>query len=149
MGLVPCAFGGTSLSQWFKGTDLYSNAVARTKRAARTGIAQAVLWHQGETGIGNGVPVMDYAAKLAGLMRDFRKDVELPELVFVVGKLGDFVKGAGAKTVNAQIDLLPKQVSNVIVVDAAGLAHGGDSLHFSAAAQREFGARYAAAWLAR
>ena len=33
IGLIPCAFGGTSLDQWKPGSALYTNAVARARDA--------------------------------------------------------------------------------------------------------------------
>ena len=37
IGLVPCAVGGSPLSRWEPGGDLYSNAVERTRAALATG----------------------------------------------------------------------------------------------------------------
>ncbi|KAK4751443.1 hypothetical protein SAY87_004931 [Trapa incisa] len=37
IGLVPCAVGGTKISQWAKGTVLYNQMVARARAVARSG----------------------------------------------------------------------------------------------------------------
>ena len=37
IGLIPCAVGGTPLSRWEPGRDLYTNAVSRTKAALASG----------------------------------------------------------------------------------------------------------------
>jgi|GEM_PF-5931251 len=48
IGLVPCAVGGTPLSRWQKGGDLYQQAIVRIRSAMKAGVLQGVLWHQGE-----------------------------------------------------------------------------------------------------
>ena len=48
IGLVPCADGGTSLSEWMPGEILYDNAVNNAKLAKRTSEIAGILWHQGE-----------------------------------------------------------------------------------------------------
>ena len=37
IGLIPCAVGGTGIDRWVEGGDLWSNAVARTKIALKSG----------------------------------------------------------------------------------------------------------------
>ena len=48
VGLIPCADGGTKLSQWMPGEILYDNAVNNAKLAQRTSEIVGILWHQGE-----------------------------------------------------------------------------------------------------
>ena len=48
IGLIPCAVGGTSINRWVESGDLWSNAVARTRIALRSGTLKGILWHQGE-----------------------------------------------------------------------------------------------------
>ena len=48
VGLIPCADGGTSLSQWREGGLLFDHAVFQAKLALRTSEIVGVLWHQGE-----------------------------------------------------------------------------------------------------
>ncbi|MDB6058506.1 MAG: hypothetical protein JWO95_2350, partial [Verrucomicrobiales bacterium] len=49
IGLVSAAVGGTQLSRWIKGADLYENAVKRAKFAIKDGTLAGILWHQGES----------------------------------------------------------------------------------------------------
>jgi hypothetical protein len=49
--------------------------------------------------------------------------------------------------VDAAHRALPSRLPNVRYVSADGLAHKGDTLHFSAPAARELGRRYAEAYL--
>ena len=48
VGLIPAAFGGTSIRQWSSDSDLYQTAIKRTKIAMKDGTLKAILWHQGE-----------------------------------------------------------------------------------------------------
>ena len=48
IGLIPCADGGTSISQWQPGELLFDSAIAQATLAARTSEIVGILWHQGE-----------------------------------------------------------------------------------------------------
>ena len=52
VGLIPCADGGTSLSQWRVRGLLYDHAVMQARLAQRTSTIAGVLWHQGEADCG-------------------------------------------------------------------------------------------------
>ena len=84
VGLVPCAFGGTPLSRWSKGGDLYQNAVARAKVAMKSGTLEGVLWHQGESDSGKPDTASTYADRLAKMIGDLRAELESPGLPFGV-----------------------------------------------------------------
>ena len=45
VGLIPCADGGTKLSQWMPGEVLYDHAVMMTKLAMRSSRLCGILWH--------------------------------------------------------------------------------------------------------
>ncbi len=147
IGLVSCAVGGTPLSRWLKGGDLYSNAVVRAKLAMHDGTLKGILWHQGESDSKPGV-AETYGARLGGMISDFRADIGLPELPFVAGQLGEFLYTRStnnvpeAKIVNAVIARLPQDVPHTGFVSSEGLMHKGDQLHFNAASQREMGRRF-------
>ncbi len=153
IGLVPCAVGGTPIKRWQAGGDLYSNAVYRAKLAMRDGTLKGILWHQGESDSGTVTNANTYGERLAGMIRDIRADLAAPDLPVVVGQIGEFLYDRGpdhspyARVVNAALAALPERVPATACVSSSGLNHKGDQLHFDAAAQREFGRRYAAAML--
>jgi hypothetical protein len=149
VGLVPCAVGGTSIDQWKKGGKLYTEAIDRAKAAMAQGTFKAILWHQGESDA-NPNKAKLYAAKLTKLIADFRSDLGLPELPFIVGELGPFHEktSPGTDAFNAQLESFAKTEANCACVSSEGLTSIGDNTHFDAASQREFGRRYAAAYLA-
>jgi hypothetical protein len=154
IGVVPCAVGGTPLSRWQKGGDLYQQSVVRLQAALKDGVLRGVLWHQGESDAGDPKLAATYATRLAGMIADLRADLAAPELPFVAGKLGEFSlaekKGKPYlwKTVNEQLAGLPGLSAKVAVVESTGLTHKGDFVHFDTPALRTLGQRYATAMLA-
>jgi len=151
IGLVPCAVGGTPLARWLKGRDLYEQALPRIKAAMKDGTLKGVLWHQGESDATQQEHAETYAKRLAGMVRDLRAELGVPEVPFVAGKLGEFLPETKKdapyhwRTVNAQLAELPKVVPKVAVVESTGLKHKGDEVHFDAPSLRELGRRYAEA----
>ena len=150
VGLIPCAHGGTAISEWAKGSALYSNAIARAAVATNSGaVLMGILWHQGEADSRAGTATANaYQARLTNLIADLRADLRNPQLPFVCGQIGPWLPSppyTWADTVNAALSNLPSIVSNTACVPAGDLTHIGDEVHFDAPSARELGRRYAAA----
>jgi hypothetical protein len=145
--LVPCAVGGTPLSRWVKGADLYERAVKRAKIAMAMGTLDGVVWHQGESDSNNAELAQSYQSRLVQMFTDLRADLEKPKLPIVVGQLGEFVKYTYSDVVKAAIKQMPEKLPGVAFADSNGLTDKGDHLHFNTASQQQFGQRYAAAML--
>lgn len=147
IGLVPCAVGGTRLKRWSKGGDLYEEALRRARIAARDGTLRGILWHQGEGDSGSRETADTYGRRLAEMIADLRSDLQMPELPFVVGRLGEFfVAGRdteAVRTVDEALKTIAGRVPRAACASAEGLKHKGDGVHFSAEALRRFGRRYA------
>ena len=151
IGLVPCAVGGTPLSRWMPGKDLYTNAVRRAKIAQRQGTVKAILWHQGEGDCGTAENRESYAARLATMVKALRAELGLGENVpFLAGELGPYLKdrypGSPHVVINAQIKSCEATVPAFRCVSAEGLTPNGDILHFNTESLRTFGRRYAEAY---
>jgi len=149
VGLLPCAHGGTAISEWAKGTMLYSNAIGRAAAATNDGVVlMGILWHQGEADSKNTTDANAYQQKLTNLVNDLRADLGAPDLPFICGQLGEWLPAGSypyAATVNVALSNMPSIVNNTACVSAGGLSHKGDFIHFDAASARELGRRYAAA----
>jgi hypothetical protein len=148
IGLIPAAFGGTSLDEWKPGDKLYNDAVKRAQEAMKSGTLRGILWHQGEADAGTEEHVSNYRERFANLVAHLRADLNAPDVPVVVGELGEFQKGKFTKEMNQQLALIPFTVAHSGFVSSAGLTDKGDSLHFGSASAREFGRRYALAFLA-
>ena len=156
IGLIPAACGGSPISAWEPGAYFdqttshpYDDAIARARLAMKQGTLKAILWHQGES---DGDPRLAplYKAKLEQLIARFRKDLDAPDLPVIVGQLGQFEKAPwsqSTKMVNDAQIAVAKEMKNVGFVSSDGLLSKSDNLHFDARSQREFGKRYAEAYL--
>lgn len=148
IGLVPCAVGGTPLSRWVKGGDLYEACIVRAKIAAQSGVIAGALWHQGEADTDDPELANTYEKRLTQMFRDLRADLGQPDLPIVVGQLGSFldsVKYPYLKQVRTALENIPTDLFHVGYADSAGLHDRGDQLHFDADSQKIFGVRYAKA----
>jgi hypothetical protein len=156
IGLVPAAVGGSAITSWVPGgvhaetgAHPYDDAIHRARAALRDGELKAILWHQGESDA-NPQAAPLYAQRLRELIERFRNDLGAPDVPVLIGELGRFA-GKPWDAPHVQIDSALRQVAaevpNVVYVSSEGLEDRGDTLHFSAAAARAFGRRYAEAYL--
>ncbi len=151
IGLIPCAFGGTSLGLWMPGEWLYENAVLKARHAMRRGMLKGILWHQGEADCSKG-KVATYAKRFEAMIGSMRRDLGCPDVPVVVGELGRFLADWPGKdgmaehfaAVNEQLHSLTGRVAGCACVSSEGLTHRGDTLHFSTESLRVLGERYAA-----
>ncbi len=155
IGLIPCAQGGSPIATWEPGAKWeqtkskpYDDTMVRANLALKDGVLKGILWHQGESDTGKTADV--YQVKLTALLARFRKDLTSPDVQVIIGQLGPYRKNAdteGSKTVDAALQAVAKEDGNAAFVSADGLTSNPDFVHFDAKSQREFGKRYAEAYL--
>ncbi len=148
VGLIPCADGGTCLDQWQEGSLLYDNAVNCARLAQRTSTIAGVLWHQGESDCHDGRSGV-YYEKLEKIFAALRRDLDLYDVPFILGGLGDFIEiygegslAEGFKVVNPALERYASEHEMTGFADASGLKPNDDNLHFCSDALYEFGLRY-------
>lgn len=144
VGLICCADGGTKLSQWMPGELLFDNAVNNAKLAARTSEIVGVLWHQGESDCED-ESYPTYQTRLETMMQAFRNELNLNDVPFILGGLGDYLALYPRKNyVHINKALEDTAVCNGLVgfASAKGLTSNPDNLHFNAQSLYEFGIRY-------
>ena len=90
VGLIPMAWGGRSIEQLSKGSEIYGDAIRHTKAAMQVGTLKGVLWHQGESDTVEQTRTDAYEKRLHRLIEDARKDLGNPQLPFIVGNLAEF-----------------------------------------------------------
>jgi hypothetical protein len=156
IGLIPCAVGGSPIHTWQPGgyweqtsSHPYDDTLARCRTAQQSGVLKGLLWHQGESD-SNEQDAPLYLERLRKLVDHLRTTLQAPQAVFVAATLGDFfvARSKWAATINDALERLSAERANAACIQAAGLVHGGDELHFDAASARELGRRYAKAVLA-
>lgn len=148
VGIIPCADGGTSLDQWQVGGLLFDHACYMAELASRTSTIAAVLWHQGESDCAEDRYPL-YEKKLTVILDAFRKKLNLYDVPFLLGGLGDYLefcersdKFKNYVYVNEALQKVAEKNKMTGFVSAKGLGANPDNLHFSAQALREFGVRY-------
>ncbi len=156
IGLVPAAIGGSPIASWEPGayhektnTHPYDDAIARAKRAMQDGTLHGILWHQGEGDSGAQKSAV-YKEKLLELVAQFRSDLGAPDVPFIIGQLGQFEGkpwSPGRVLVNQAHMEVAQEILNGGFVSSDGLTDKGDLTHFNAGSLKEFGRRYAEAYL--
>ncbi|KAF6176207.1 hypothetical protein GIB67_023498 [Kingdonia uniflora] len=145
VGLVPCAIGGTNISEWTKGSLLYNELVMRTKASlVEGGRIRGFLWYQGESDTLSQVDAEAYRGNLVKFFTDLRDDLlsrRIPIIqVAIASGQGPFIETVR----KAQLGL---DMPHVSTVDAKGLPLEPDHLHLTTEAQVQLGRMLAEAFL--
>ena len=88
IGLVPCAVGGTPLSRWVPGADLYANAVAVCAEALAARVLKGILWHQGESDSVSREDAESYGERFRGMVESLRSELDGPRVPVVAVRSG-------------------------------------------------------------
>lgn len=147
VGLIPAADGGTNLDQWKVGGLLYDHAIYQARLAQRTSTIAGVLWHQGEAECLDSNKYLRYEEKFTVIMNQLRKDLNLNDVPFLLGGIGEFLVLNGEKCdnyihVNKALSSIANKNPMTGYVSSSGLKANPDNLHFCSQALREFGIRY-------
>ena len=87
VGLVPCADGGTTITEWQPGGPLFDHAVMQAGLAMRTARLAGILWHQGESDCLAPEQLEAYPERFLRVMEGFRARLG-EDVPIVVGELG-------------------------------------------------------------
>ena len=147
IGLIPCADGGTSVSEWQPGEILYDHAVFMTRLAMRNSSFSGFLWHQGENDACDKMSSGEYRIKLINFINSIRRELGAENLPFIMGELSEKISEQRIPTSEiSRINEVIREVADFLplcaVVSAEGLSLKSDGLHFNSASLREFGKRY-------
>ena len=149
VGLVVNARGGSSINSWAKGAKdgYYEEALSRIQIALKQGgKLKAILWHQGEADCLNPEA---YKLKLISLIENFRKDLKMPKLPFIVGQISQWSAWTKRPEGTAPFNKMISEVSSFIPysdwVSSEGLDCYKDETdpHFGTEGQLILGKRYA------
>lgn len=148
IGLIPCAEGGTCIDEWDSKGPLFRHAVSEAKFAMETSELIAILWHQGESDSCGG-RYKNYYQKLSTLVTSLRKELDVPEVPFIVGGLGDYLGKSGFGKSSVEYDFINQELHkyaennrNCYFVTGKELNPNPDGIHINAESQRRFGIRY-------
>ena len=149
VGIIPCADGGTQISQWLPGEILFDNAVNCAKIAMRTSVLKGILWHQGENDCFDEKYTL-YAERFKRVMNEMRAELDRPDLPIVIGGLGGFLANfekypdvaRNYVRINEILRQLGEEYPHCAFASAEGLGANPDNLHFNVKALEKFGVRY-------
>jgi hypothetical protein len=119
----------------------YQRLVEMGKLARKDGVIKGILLHQGESNADD----QQWPQKVKRVYDNLIKDLELdPATVpLLAGELVNADQNGACASMNKTVAELPKTIPTAHVISSAGLACRPDRLHFTTAAFREFGKRYA------
>ncbi len=125
----------------------YDWMLTKLRKALEKGSLKGILFHQGETDCsGWGGNPTTWVSRVEDVISDIKADLNIDyDLPFIAGHLSDTENNF--KQMNPYIDQLPSVIPNTLVVSSEGLSRGRDNIHFTTESQREFGKRYANAFL--
>ncbi len=152
VGLIPCAEGGSFISEWQPGELLFDNAVNNCRLAMRTSEIVGILWHQGEADSMNIEDVNLYRERFMNMINGLYKDIGLSiDIPLIIGGLGDYIakydKCKYFREINAILKNLSEELPCAGFASAKGLNCKDDGIHFNSVSYREFGKRYFEAFL--
>ena len=147
IGLIPCADGGTKLSQWMPGEVLYDHALMMTRLAMRSSKLCGILWHQGESDCLQEERVRTYPERFIEMITSLRRDLGVGDIPVVIGELSELIDPSYNRSeflgvMNENFAEIARRLPNCGVVSAKGLVLKDDGLHFDAPSLRIFGQRY-------
>lgn len=139
--LVCNARGGTSITEWAKGSTYYSEAVRRTREALKYGELKAILWHQGCAD--SGKRVGQYMELLKAFVSSLRADLNAREVPFIAGELARWRDTS--PNFNTMINTISDNIPFSACVSSEGLGMLKDETdpHFNRESQITLGRRYA------
>lgn len=121
-------------------TGYYESTIYRTKQALKKRPdleLGAIIWHQGES---NREYYKDYIVHLRTLIKDYRADLDKPDLPFIAGEIGRW--NLTYANIVKQITMIPDSIYKAYLLSSEGLGNI-DEFHFDSNSQRILGNRYA------
>ncbi|CAA2935313.1 Hypothetical predicted protein [Olea europaea subsp. europaea] len=146
IGLVPCAIGGTNITEWKRGSYHYNQLLKRANVALQDGgQIRAILWYQGESDSLDIISARMYKARLIEFFLDIRGDLACPELPILQVALASDAGPYSEVVRKAQLEI---KLPNVTCIDAKGLeVMENNKPHLSTSAQVQLGKMLANAFL--
>lgn len=134
VAFIPCALGGTSISQWAKGVDnnratLYGSMQYRAGLMANG--VKAVLWWQGERDVVLGTAEATYNSALDALANNIATDLGCGLMACKIEDLSAYLTGYDESAVNAAITTAWGDNANVFTgPDFSDITPAVDGVHF-------------------
>jgi hypothetical protein len=152
IALIPCAKGGSNITQWRKGRQLYDETERRAKLAlshgpkGKTRIAGA-LWLQGESDTRSDESIEKCRTSIGTLIDNLRADLGIKNLPFIACTIGEKKTPELRRKMNAVLLDLPNIRPHTACADGRSFAGFVDAVHFDTTTQDKHGRLYAEEYL--
>lgn len=152
IGLVPCAKGASSITDWAPDaarTSLFGSCVARAREAAANGRISGILWYQGESDAASTGTVMAWPKAFQAMVAAFRAEPgfgNVPVVIVSIGRISDDRRRDDRFRYWDAVRSVQSAVAgpNVVHVDAGRFPiDEKDGLHLSTAGALQLGAAMA------
>jgi hypothetical protein len=146
--LIPCAVGGSSISQWlnditYREVKLLSNFREKAATGMHYGQIKGILWHQGESDT-SPVDIPLYRNRITQLFGEFRRITNNDQLPVLIGELGSYSESNELwQGINEQIRAYASSDPYSRIINTSDLKEKGDRIHFNSEGQRIMGERFA------
>ena len=130
--------------------DLYENAVSITQSVLSQGdTLKGILWHQGEADSQDISKANTYETRITEMITTLRSELNADHVPFIAGELGHFLQNHEQCVYFTKVNqtLRTLKLPRYACAKADGLTDIGDDVHFDGPSLREFGRRYASAYL--
>lgn len=149
IGVLNCAKGATSITQWQRCWDAWSLFGAmrwRADVASASGTIKGLIWIQGESDCASQAQVDAWSVGFANMVAALRADLGIPLLPVVFAQLGPMPSGSPYGYAQALRDKQSGiRMAKVAMITTSDLAVDSSGLHFTQSAQVTIGQRAAAA----
>lgn len=145
VGLIPCAEGGSAVSEWQPGGVLLDHAAMQAELAQRSSHIVGILWHQGESDSKTIADVRAYKERFFTMLDALTARLGLDERTPVIlGEVCEALRGRWPYVceMNETLREIASVRANLGIASAAGLTLSPDGIHFSGPSYRELGRRY-------
>lgn len=145
VGLIPCADGGTTLSQWQPDEALFDHAVFQTGLALRSSELKGILWHQGESDSRDMMDVNAYKERFFHMLDELIDRTGVARSIpVVVGEVSELQikRWPFVREMNVVLNQIAEKRENIGIARQDGLEIGPDGVHFTGASYRVLGRRY-------
>ena len=144
IGLVPCASGGTSITQWQPGGKLLNNLLKESFLPNDKIVA--VLWAQGETDSRIRDNAFLYDEYFEKMTETIDKKLGTYKVPVLMADIPPFYYNSDvycyADVVSEKIKKICSNSERFVFVKSDGLVSRGDGLHYDSASYRELGTRF-------
>ncbi len=152
-GLIPCAHGGTKMTQWDpalitkEGESLFGATMRRIRKNG--GSIAGVAWYQGCSDTEDATDVALYSSRMKTFVDAIRFHCNNPKMPFVMAQIAQSFSNTGTSgifwnSIQEQQRLLPKVIPNLLTISTIDLDLD-DYVHISGKDQAKVGARLAQA----